>query len=69
VDIAVWVAIEALKLSNWELSHTLMHWWENLAMLSGCSRKGLKSMLILINLIISQETNARTFNGKFSTSQ
>jgi hypothetical protein len=65
VDIVVWVAIEALKPSNWELSHTLMHWWENLAMLSGCSRKGLKSMLILVNWIISQERNARTFDGRF----
>jgi hypothetical protein len=30
-EIVVWVAIEDLKPSNWELSHTLMHWWENLA--------------------------------------
>jgi hypothetical protein len=68
-EIVVWVAIEDLKSSNWKLSHTLMHWWENLVMLSGCSKKGLRSLLILVNWIIWRERNARTFDLRFSTSQ
>jgi hypothetical protein len=61
--------LEDLKPSNWELSHTPMHWWENLAMLSGCSRKGLRSLLILVNWIIWRERNASTFDRRFLTSQ
>jgi hypothetical protein len=38
-------------------------------MISGCSRKGLRSLLILVNWIIWRERNARTFDRRFSTSQ
>jgi hypothetical protein len=47
-EIAIWVVIEDLKPSNWELSPTLMHWWENLAMLSGYNMKGLRKLLSLL---------------------
>jgi hypothetical protein len=38
-------------------------------MILGCSRKGLRSLLILVNWIIWRERNSRTFDRRFSTSQ
>jgi hypothetical protein len=60
-EIAIWVAIEDLKSSSWEISHTLMHWWENLVMLSSCSSKGLRTLLILVNWIMWRERNVGDF--------
>jgi hypothetical protein len=48
-EIAAWVAIEDLKSSNWERFPSLLLWWEKLAMLRSCNRKGLKTLLILVN--------------------
>jgi hypothetical protein len=64
-EIAISVAIEDLKPSNWDLSLTLILWWENLAMLPRCNRKGLITLLILVNWTIWQERYARTFDRRF----
>jgi hypothetical protein len=61
-EVAVWVAVEGLKPSSW-------HWWEKLGFLSRCNRKGIRSLLILVNWEIWREKNARIFYRRFSSCQ
>ncbi|PVH65774.1 hypothetical protein PAHAL_1G074900 [Panicum hallii] len=46
---------------NWDLSDSVIHRWTILGAAPSASRKGLRTLIILVCWEIWKETNARTF--------
>jgi hypothetical protein len=68
-EVAVWAAVEGLIPSNWDCSESFLQWWTSLATTQDCNRKGLRSLLILVNWIVWCERNARIFDHKSTCAQ
>jgi hypothetical protein len=65
--VVVWAAVEGLSPSNWDRSESVLQWWTSLATTQDCNRKGLGSLLILVNWTVWRERNAMIFDHKSST--
>lgn len=66
-EVAAWAAVESLTPSNWGHHDSALHWWTSLATTQDCNRKGLRSLLIVVNWTVWRERNARIFDQKYST--
>jgi len=61
-ELANWLAAPPLLPANWEPAESLHTWWTALARTTGVSRKGIKSLIILICWEIWKERNAQIFD-------
>ena len=61
-ELANWLAAPPLLPANWEPAESIHTWWTALARTMGVSRKGVKSIIILICWEIWKERNARIFD-------
>ncbi|WVZ73520.1 hypothetical protein U9M48_021817, partial [Paspalum notatum var. saurae] len=57
---------DGIRTKKLEKSRSVPHWWTSLASLPGCDKKGLMSLIVLVNWSIGLERNARIFDNKHS---
>ncbi|WVZ90528.1 hypothetical protein U9M48_036821, partial [Paspalum notatum var. saurae] len=61
-ELSSWTANLELDPTNWEPSADLHQWWTNTAAVPSASKKGLRSLIILVCWEIWKERNSRVFN-------
>ena len=61
-ELSSWTTNLELDPTNWEPSADLHQWWTNNAAVPSASKKGLRSLIILVCWEIWKERNSRVFN-------
>jgi len=62
--IAAWIAWPQLSPAQWPATESAEDWWRLMATLNGVPKKGIRSLLLLVNWEVWKERNARTFARK-----
>nr|TKW29454.1 hypothetical protein SEVIR_3G395500v2 [Setaria viridis] len=65
--VANWISCMAIQPMLWEHEESLDHWWSARATTQCCSRKGMRSLIMLVSWTVWRERNSRIFERKEST--
>lgn len=65
--VANWISCVKIKPLLWEHEDSLHHQWSTRTITPCCSRRGIRSMIMLVSQTIWRERNSRIFERKEST--
>jgi len=63
-NIVYWIGLVQIHPNEWMQHASVYEWWSALASTEGVPRKGLRSLILLVNWKIWNERNARIFYHK-----
>ncbi|XP_022681253.1 uncharacterized protein LOC101760247 isoform X1 [Setaria italica] len=65
--VADWLSAPAIHPRTWQQADTLHHWWSMRAGANSCSKRGMRTLIMLVTWTIWRERNMRIFNSKESS--